>query len=108
LSRGDAEEVEGEEEKGDDDEAEEDGDGEREDDEGSGDGDDDEGGGGEDEDEADEAGPMETERTLVLPLIVMGTLTWMGTGGVTLLLRFGGGARICWRRVTARRSPRCS
>ena len=68
---------------------------------------DDKDGEGEDEDEDDEAGPMATERTLRLPLMVMGTLTWMRPVEV-LRLRRGGGLRICWRRRRARRSPLCS
>ena len=97
-----AEEVEGEEK---DDEDEEDGAGEGKDDEGSGEGDDDEDGEGEDEEAVDEgAAATETVRTLVLPLMVIGTVTLMGTTVFTLRLRFTGGARMCWRRVTARQS----
>jgi hypothetical protein len=95
-------EAEGEEE-----DDEDDGDDEEEDDR-AGEGDDDVVRGGEGEDEADEeAGPTETERTLLLPLMVIGTLTWTGRGGVVrdLRLRLGGGARRCWRRLRARRSP---
>ena len=100
-----AEEVEGEEK---DDEDEEDGAGEGKDDEGSGEGDDDEDGEGEDEEAVDEgAAATETVRTLVLPLMVIGTVTLMGTTVFTLRLRFTGGARMCWRRVTARQSSRC-
>ena len=43
----------------------------------------------------------------MLPLMVIGTVTLMGTTVFTLRLRFTGGARMCWRRVTARQSSRC-
>ena len=76
-----AEEEEGEEEEEEEEEEKEDGGGDEDDDE---------------DDEEDEDGPIETARTLVLPLMVMGTLTWRGAGvALTLRLRVGGGQRIC-------------